>query len=318
MKEKDAGMRLDVFVSENTELSRSAAAKLIECGSITVLGKEATKKYEIKCGDEIEVTLPEPELSEALPENIPLNIVYEDGDIIVINKPSGMVVHPAPGNYTGTLVNALLYHCKGSLSGIGGVIRPGIVHRIDKDTSGLLVVAKNDAAHLALSEELERHGIVREYHALVRGGFKCDTGTVDAPIGRHPVDRKKMAVLLAPDAHAKPAVTHYEVLRRFGDISYVKCVLETGRTHQIRVHMAYIGHQLLGDEVYATGKTRFEKLHAPLFDGQALHAKRLTLTHPKTRERMSFECDLPQNFKKILEILEELALAPLRAQSNRT
>lgn len=305
--EKDSGVRLDVFVSENAELSRSAAAKLIECGSVTVFGKPSQKKYEVKVDDEVEVILPEPEISEALPEEIPIDIVYEDGDIIVINKPSGMVVHPAPGNYTGTLVNALLYHCKGSLSGIGGVIRPGIVHRIDKDTSGLLVVAKNDAAHLALSEQLEHHDVVREYHALVRGGFKCDTGTVDAPIGRHPVDRKKMAVLLSPEAHAKPAVTHYEVLRRFGDISHVKCVLETGRTHQIRVHMAYIGHQLLGDEVYATSKTRFEKLHAPLFDGQALHAKRLTLTHPKTQERMTFECELPENFKKILEILEKEA-----------
>lgn len=305
--EKDSGIRLDVFVSENTELSRSAAAKLIESGSVTVSGKSSQKKYEVNPGDEVEVILPEPEISEALPEEIPLDIVYEDGDIIVINKPSGMVVHPAPGNYTGTLVNALLYHCKGSLSGIGGVIRPGIVHRIDKDTSGLLVVAKNDAAHLALSEQLERHDVVREYHALVRGGFKCDTGTVDAPIGRHPVDRKKMAVLLSSEAHAKPAVTHYEVLRRFGDISHLKCVLETGRTHQIRVHMAYIGHQLLGDEVYATSKTRFEKLHASLFDGQALHAKRLTLTHPKTQERMTFECELPENFKKILAILEKEA-----------
>ena len=305
VEENDAGMRLDAFVAKITELSRSSAAKLIESGSITVFGKRALKKYELKPCDEVEITLPEPEMCEAAAEDIPLDIVYEDTDILVINKPSGMVVHPAPGNYSGTLVNALLYHCGDSLSGIGGVVRPGIVHRIDKDTSGLLVVAKNDASHKALSEQLERHDIVREYHAIVRGGFKCDTGTVDVPIGRHPVDRKKMAPLTSPDAHAKDAVTHYEVLERYGDISYVKCLLETGRTHQIRVHMAYIGHHLLGDEVYSANKTRFEKLHAPLFDGQALHAKRLTLTHPKTNERMTFECELPYNFKKIIDILRK-------------
>ena len=301
--ENDAGKRLDSFIAQSTELSRSVAAKLIENGCVTVFGRTSSKKYEVRCGDEIEITLPEPEPSEITPENIPLDIIFEDADILVINKPSGMVVHPAPGNYSGTLVNALLYYCKDSLSGIGGVIRPGIVHRIDKDTSGLLVVAKNDTAHRILSEELEHHGIEREYHALVRGGFKSDTGTVDAPIGRHPVDRKRMAVLTGADAHAKDALTHYEVLERFGDITYIKCLLETGRTHQIRVHMAYIGHHLLGDEVYATGKTRFEKLHAPLFDGQALHAKRLTLTHPRTKERMTFECKLPDNFEKLLGIL---------------
>ena len=301
--ENDAGKRLDLLVSEISELSRSIAAKLIECGSITVGSSTCRKNYTVRCGDEIDITLPEPEPSEALPENIPLEIIYEDGDILVVNKPSGMVVHPAPGNYTGTLVNALLYHCGDSLSGIGGVIRPGIVHRIDKDTSGLLVIAKNDSAHVSLSEELEHHGIVREYHALVSGGFKVDTGTVNAPIGRHPVDRKKMAVLLSEGAHAKEAITHYTVLERFGDKSYVKLLLETGRTHQIRVHMAYIGHSLLGDEVYSKTKTLFEKRHAPLFDGQALHAKKLTLTHPRTKERMTFECELPDNFKKILEIL---------------
>ena len=221
------------------------------------------------------------------PENIPLDIVYEDADVLVINKPSGMVVHPAPGNYTGTLVNALLYHCGDSLSGIGGVIRPGIVHRIDKDTSGLLVVAKNDSAHKELSSELEYHGIEREYHALVKGGFKDDAGTVNAPIGRHPIDRKRMAVLPSPDAHAKDAVTHYEVIERYGDMSYLRLMLETGRTHQIRVHMSYIGHPLIGDEVYSSTKTRFEKLHACHIDGQILHAKRLTFTHPKTKERMT-------------------------------
>ena len=304
ISEKDAGVRLDVFVSDNTELSRSAAAKLIESGNITVFGNTCAKKYELRALDEVEINLPEPEPTEALPENIPLEVVYEDSDIIVINKPVGMVVHPAPGNYTGTLVNALLYHCKDSLSGIGGVIRPGIVHRIDKDTSGLLVVAKNDAAHLALAEEISHHGVEREYHALVRGGFKNDTGTVDAPIGRHPVDRKKMAVLTSEGANAKRAVTHYEVIRRYGSVSYVRCLLETGRTHQIRVHMSHIGHALLGDEVYSTVKTRFEKLHAPLLHGQALHAKRLSLTHPTTKERMSFECELPAEFKELLDILD--------------
>lgn len=303
--EYESGKRLDSFLAEKTALSRNAAAKLIEDGQVTVFGKPTIKKYTVKLSDEIEIEIPEPEPSEIMPENIPLDILYEDGDILVINKPSGMVVHPAPGNYTGTLVNALLYHCKGSLSGIGGVIRPGIVHRIDKDTSGLLVVAKNDTAHRALAEELEFHGIEREYHALVRGGFKVDTGRVDAPIGRHPVDRKRMAVLKGEDAHAKEAVTKYEVISRFGDISYVKCLLETGRTHQIRVHMSYIGHALLGDEVYSTTKTRFEKLHAPLFDGQILHAKRLTLTHPVTKERMSFESELPDNFKRLLQILND-------------
>ena len=305
INETDAGMRLDSFVSKNTEISRNAAAKLIESGSITLFGKQTVKKYELRIGDEIEIILPEPEICEALPENIPLDIIYEDSDIIVINKPSGMVVHPAPGNYSGTLVNALLYHAKDSLSGIGGVIRPGIVHRIDKDTSGLLVVAKNDTAHKALASELEYHGIEREYHALVKGGFKIDTGTVDAPIGRHPVDRKRMAVLISPDAHAKSAVTHYEVIERYGEISYVKCMLETGRTHQIRVHMSYIGHPLVGDEIYGNAASRFEKLHSALIDGQMLHAKRLTLTHPATAKRMTFECELPDNFKKLLNILRD-------------
>ena len=302
----DERKRLDSFISEVTDLSRSAAAKLIESGEIKVLGAPVSKKYLTKAGDIVEITLPEPELSEAVAEDIPLDIIFEDSDIIVINKPSGMVVHPAPGNYTGTLVNALLYHCKDSLSGIGGVMRPGIVHRIDKDTSGLLVVAKNDEAHKALSEQLEYHGIVREYHALVRGGFKEDSGTVDAPIGRHPVDRKRMAVLSPLDSGAKEAVTHYEVLERYGEVSYLKLYLETGRTHQIRVHMAYKGHALLGDEVYATSKTMFEKRHAPLFDGQMLHARRLSFIHPKSGERVEFEAPLPENFERAIKLLREI------------
>ena len=301
--ENDAGKRLDSFIAQSTELSRSVAAKLIENGCVTVFGRTSSKKYEVRCGDEIEITLPEPEPSEITPENIPLDIIFEDGDILVINKPSGMVVHPAPGNYSGTLVNALLYYCKDSLSGIGGVIRPGIVHRIDKDTSGLLVVAKNDTAHRILSEELEHHGIEREYHALVRGGFKSDTGTVDAPIGRHPVDRKRMAVLTGADAHAKDALTHYEVLERFGDITYIKCLLETGRTHQIRVHMAYIGHPLLGDSVYGGAGTDFEAHNRRLITGQCLFAAELHLTHPRTREQMIFNAELPADFSELLEKL---------------
>ena len=299
----DKGKRLDAFLSEYAEVSRSAAAKMIEDGLATVNGKAQPKKYAVKPSDVIDFTSPEIKEAEALPENIPLDVVYEDGDIIVINKPKGMVVHPAPGNYSGTLVNALLYHCRDSLSGIGGVIRPGIVHRIDKDTSGLLVVAKNDESHAALSEELKYHGIEREYRALVSGGFKEDSGTVNYPIGRHPVDRKKQAVILDGSGNAREAITHYRVLERFGGISYLALKLETGRTHQIRVHMSYTGHALLGDEIYQKNKTQFEKRHPSLFKGQALHAKKLTLTHPKTKERMTFECELPLEFQKAVELL---------------
>ena len=297
-----AGARLDTAASEIFQVSRSAAARLCEEGLITVNGAPSQKKYALRLGDIIEYTEKEPQPIDALPENIPLDVVYEDDCIIVINKPSGMVVHPAPGNYTGTLVNALLYHCKGSLSGIGGAFRPGIVHRIDKDTSGLLVVAKCDEAHSALSVQLKAHGIVREYRALVSGGFSEDGGTIDLPIGRHPTDRKKMAVIRSGE-NAREAVTHYRVLERFGGVSYLALTLETGRTHQIRVHMSYKGHPLLGDGVYAKTKTAFESKHPSLFDGQALHAARLILTHPKTGERMEFECPLPRNFERALEIL---------------
>ena len=299
------GLRLDSYLAENTELSRSMAAKLIEDGAVLLCGRVAKKKDKTTEGDTVEVEIPEPQEYECVAENIPLNIVYEDEDIIVINKPQGMVVHPAQGNYTGTLVNALLYHCRDSLSGIGGVMRPGIVHRIDKDTSGLLVVAKNDSAHKALSDELSYHGIEREYHALVRGGFKDDEGTVNLPIGRHPKDRKKMAVLSSTDTSAKEAITDYTVIARYQNVTYLRLKLHTGRTHQIRVHMSHLGHALLGDEVYAANKTQFEKAHPSLFCGQALHAKRLSLTHPKTKERMTFECELPDNFKKCLEILDK-------------
>ncbi len=297
--EDRVGMRLDSFISASSELTRSAAARAIENGDVTVNGVLKEKRYSVKLGDTVEIAESEPLEYDVTPENIPLDIVYEDDMIAVINKPSGMVVHPAPGNYSGTLVNALLYHCADSLSGIGGIMRPGIVHRIDKDTSGLLVVAKNDKAHAALSEELKYHGITREYRALCSGGFKCDEGTVNYPIGRHPVDRKKMAVV----KDGRDAVTHYRVLERFGGITYLALELETGRTHQIRVHMSYTGHPLLGDEVYRTSKTAFEQKHPRLFDGQMLHAARLTLTHPETHERMSFEAPLPENFEKALELL---------------
>ncbi len=302
----DAGKRLDAYVAECENITRSAAQRLIEDECVNVLGVYQPKKYAVRLGDAIEITLPEPDASEILPEDIPLDVVYEDSDIIVINKPSGMVVHPAPGNYSGTLVNALLHHCGNSLSGIGGVIRPGIVHRIDKDTSGLLVVAKNDEAHAFLSDEMKSHSVVREYRALVRGGFKEVRGTVDMPIGRHPIDRKRMAVHKLAGAGAKEAITHYEVIADYGGISYLSLKLETGRTHQIRVHMSYTGHPLLGDTVYGGGATQFEKKHPSLFDGQALHAIKLTLTHPRSKELLTFECDLPDNFKRMLALLESI------------
>ncbi len=304
-KAENAGERLDSFLASVAGISRSSAQKLIEGGNVTVNGKPATKKYTVKEEDKIEYFLPEAEQYDVVPEDIALDIVYEDEYIIVINKPKGMVVHPAPGNYSGTLVNALLFHCKDSLSGIGGVMRPGIVHRIDKDTSGLLVVAKCDEAHTKLSEELKYHGIEREYIALVRGGFSEDNGTVDYPIGRHPVDRKKMAVIRSADKGARDAVTHYKVLERFGEVSYLALRLETGRTHQIRVHMSYTGHPLLGDGLYSQSKTNFEKKHPCLFTGQALHARRLELTHPKSGERMVFECPTPEYFEKALEMLKK-------------
>ena len=307
VNEEAKGERLDSYVAEMTSLSRSAAAKLIEGGNVLMDGKRAKKRDEVKCGSTVHITLPPVRAYEVVAEEIPLDVIYEDSDIIVINKPSGMVVHPAPGNYSGTLVNALLYHCRDSLSGIGGVMRPGIVHRIDKDTSGLLVVAKNDEAHRSLSEELKYHGIVREYHALVKGGFSDDGGTVDMPIGRHPEDRKRMAVFKSAGVGVREAVTHYSVLRRYDNVSYLKLVLETGRTHQIRVHMAHLGHPLIGDAVYCGSKNDIEKRHPSLIDGQMLHAARLELTHPRSGERMKFECPLPDNFKKLVEILEAKA-----------
>lgn len=302
-EEKDLGKRLDVLVSERFSLSRSASARLIEDGLVTVCGSVASKKQKISVGDEVVATFPQPQASEAQAEDIPLDVVYEDDDIIVVCKPQGMVVHPAAGNTTGTLVNALLYHCKGSLSGIGGVVRPGIVHRIDKDTGGLLVVAKNDDAHVKLSEQIKRHDVSRIYTAIVIGNIKEDTGTINAPIGRHPVDRKKMAIIRSADRRSREAVTHWQVIERFGAFTLVRCVLETGRTHQIRVHMASIGHPLLGDTVYGGDGTAFESKNKKYIFGQCLFAAELRLTHPRTNKLMTFKADLPQNFITIIDKL---------------
>ena len=312
VSKENVGERLDKFVSESEGISRSLAVKLIEDGLVLVGGNPRSKNYKLAVADKITVTYPQPETDIALPENIPLDVIYEDADIIVVNKPSGMVVHPAPGVYSGTLVNALLYHCGNSLSGIGGVIRPGIVHRIDKDTSGLLVVAKNDAAHAALSEQLKTHEVSRIYHAIAVGNIKDDEGTVSKPIGRHPTDRKKMAVITDPARRSREAITHYTVMERYtlptGRFTYVKCRLETGRTHQIRVHMASIGHALVGDVVYGSVNTDFEKKNKALISGQCLHAKCLELTHPTTHERMRFECELPPNMQKIIEKLTAMSI----------
>ena len=306
--DSDIGQRIDTVISEREEISRSAAAKLVESGMVLVNSKTVAKNYKIRANDEIEVFQPEIAECEVVPQNIPIDIVYEDSDIIVVNKESGMVVHPAAGNPDGTLVNALLYHCGDSLSGVGGVARPGIVHRIDKDTSGLLVVAKNDFAHVALSEQLKDHSMFRIYHAIVLGNLKELSGTVNEPIGRHPVDRKKMAVIKNDAYTSREAITHYRVLERFNGFDYVECRLETGRTHQIRVHMAYLGHPLLGDEVYGGAKTRFQALHKDCIDGQCLHAKELHLTHPKSEERMTFTSELPDNFKRVLDLLEKTCI----------
>ena len=307
----DVGERIDKFIVEKTSLSRSLVAKLLDNGAVTVHGKVVAKNYKLRPGDSVEVVFPDPEADVALPEDIPLDVIYEDSDIIVINKPKGMIVHPATGIYTGTLVNALLYHCKDSLSGIGGVIRPGIVHRIDKDMSGLLVVAKNDEAHLCLSEQLKTHTVSRIYHAIAVGNIKDEAGTVNKPIGRHPTDRKKMAVVLDPSRTAREAITHYEVIERFatptGRFTYVKCKLETGRTHQIRVHMASIGHPLLGDGVYGGQGTKFEATSGSIISGQCLHAKELELIHPRTQELMRFECDLPEDFAKVIDKLGKVS-----------
>ncbi len=292
-------VRLDKFVaSSSIGVSRSMAASLIEKGNVLVNGAASDKKRKLRVGDRVEVKVPEPEPYEAQPENIPLDIVYEDADLLVVNKPKGMVVHPAAGNRSSTLVNALLYHCGDTLSGINGVLRPGIVHRIDKDTSGLLIVAKNDSAHTALAEQIKAHSFTREYEAVVFGSLRDDSGTVDAPIGRHPVDRKKMCVT---QKNSKNAVTHYYVLNRYKGYTHIRCVLETGRTHQIRVHMAYLGHPVAGDPVYGV---KNEKVG---FSGQCLHARKIGFVHPSTGKYMEFSSDLPPYFREFLTKLKNIS-----------
>lgn len=290
-------LRLDSAVAESCGISRSSAQVLIEKGLVTVGGRPVNQKsYKLKTGESVSVLMPEPENCTAIAQDIPIEVVYEDKDILVVNKPKGMVVHPAPGNPDGTLVNALLWHCKGELSGINGVIRPGIVHRIDKDTSGLLVVAKNDKAHTGLAEQIKAHSFTRIYNALLYGHPKNSSGTVDAPIGRNSKDRKKMAVT---EKNSKKALTHYKVLEDFGEFSLCEMRLETGRTHQIRVHMSYIGYPVVGDPLYAPkeGKNKFG------IQGQALHAKVLGFNHPVSGEYMEFSSELPDYFSNVIERL---------------
>ena len=292
---EEAGQRADSLLARRLEgLTRSAAARLLEEGRVTDRGRPVAKNLRVQLGQVLEVTLPEPEEPEARPQDIPLDVVYEDEDVIVVNKPTGMVVHPAPGHPDGTLVNALLYHCGESLSGVGGQKRPGIVHRIDRDTSGLIIAAKNDAAHLALAAQLADHTLARTYECLAVGNFREDSGTVNAPIGRHPVDRKRMAVVRQG---GREAVTHWEVIARYPGVTHLRCRLETGRTHQIRVHMAHIGHPILGDTVYGAKKP------VPGLTGQCLHAVGLRFLHPRTGEPVELTCPLPEEFVRMLDKL---------------
>ena len=290
-----AGLRLDAFLSADGGLTRSQAARLIEEGRVCVNGRAAAKSARLAGGETVTVDIPEVRDTALVPQDIPLDVVYEDEDVIVVNKPKGLVVHPAPGHPDGTLVNALLHHCGDSLSGIGGEKRPGIVHRIDRDTSGLIIAAKNDAAHLALSAQLKDHSLSRTYECLVTGSMKQDSGTVDAPIDRAPGDRKKMAVVPA----GRRAVTHWEVIARYSGVTHLRCRLETGRTHQIRVHMAYIGHPILGDTVYGAKKP------VPGLTGQCLHATGLRFIHPRTGQVVELHCPLPEEFTRMLEKLEK-------------
>jgi 23S rRNA pseudouridine1911/1915/1917 synthase len=291
----DAGGRVDAYLAAEIEdLTRSAAQRLLEEGNVCSGGKALAKNYRLAGNETLEVSLPEPEALDVRPENIPLDVVYEDGDVIVVNKPKGLVVHPAPGHPDGTLVNALLYHCGDSLSGIGGVLRPGIVHRIDRDTSGLIIAAKNDFAHQKLAAQLADHTLARTYECVVIGNLKEDSGTVNAPIGRSSSDRKKMAVV----AGGRRAVTHWEVLARYPGFTHVRCRLETGRTHQIRVHMAYLGHPILGDTVYGAKKP------VAGLQGQCLHAAGLRFVHPRTGEMVELTCPLPEEFQEVLRKLE--------------
>ena len=293
----DVNKRVDVFLNEEMEdISRSALQKNIEKGNITVNGEKISKNYKLRIGDIVEAELPPPENIDIVPEDIPLDIMYEDDDLIVINKPQNMVVHPAPGHYTGTLVNALMFHCGDNLSGINGVLRPGIVHRIDKDTSGVLVIAKSDLAHKGLSEQLAEHSMKRVYNAIVYNSFSEESGTVDRNIDRSKNDRKKMAVVMQG---GRNSVTHYKVIEKLGKYTWVELQLETGRTHQIRVHMSYIGHPLLGDPVYGPKKCPFN------LNGQVLHAKVLGFIHPRTGEYMEFNSELPDYFSSLIERLKK-------------
>lgn len=289
-------IRIDLYLSNEIEnISRSRIQKLIDNQNITVNGNHINKNYKIKTGDIIDVFVPDAVELDIKPENIDLDIIYEDNSVIVINKKKGMVVHPAPGHYSGTLVNALLYHCKGNLSGINGILRPGIVHRIDKDTSGILVIAKNDMAHKFLASQLAQHSMTRIYNAIVFNNLKQDSGTINCPIGRHHIERKKMSVT---NKNSKQAITHYKVIERFGKFNLIELKLETGRTHQIRVHMSFIGYPLLGDTVYGSKKQPFN------LNGQALHAKVLGFIHPETKEYMEFESELPEYFQNLINILK--------------
>lgn len=294
---ENGGLRLDAFVCEQLSLSRSLSATLIEDGNVLLNGKTAKKRTTVNVGDEITVQMPELREVEAVPQDIPIDIVYEDDDLLVVNKPKGMVVHPAPGNNDGTLVNALLYHCKGKLSGINGVIRPGIVHRIDKDTSGLLVVAKNDTAHKGLAEQIKEHSFTRQYEAVVYGNVKTEKGTVDAPIGRDPKNRQRMAIVFV---NSKKATTHYEVIKRYDGFTHMRFNLETGRTHQIRVHMASIGHPIAGDVVYGPKKV------ITSLNGQCLHAGKIGFVHPVTNKYLEFSAPLPDYFQNYLKTLKNL------------
>ncbi len=291
-----AGERADSLLCRLVPgLTRSGAQRLLERGAVTLDGRPVRKNDRPAPGQVLEVLLPDPQPIAVLPQNIPLDVIYEDGDVIVVNKPVGLVVHPAPGHPDGTLVNALLYHCKNSLSGINGELRPGIVHRIDRDTSGLIIAAKNDRAHLALAAQLQDHSLARTYEAVALGGLPEESGTVNAPIGRHPVDRKKMAI---DRRNGREAVTHWSVLARYPGYTHVECRLETGRTHQIRVHLASIGHPLLGDTVYGAKKP------VPGLAGQCLHARRLRFVHPASGETVELECSLPDWFQEILRKID--------------
>lgn len=296
--EEQEGTRLDVFLTGHIDGSRSFVQNLIKGGQVSVNGRKGKANYRLNSNDRITWSIPEPESTEILPEDIPLDYLYEDHHIIIINKPRGMVVHPALGNYTGTLVNALLFHCK-DLSGINGAVRPGIVHRLDKDTSGVMMAAKNDAAHLGLAAQVKAHSARRSYYALVQGNIVEEKGTIKAPIGRHPKDRMKMAVVFE---NSKEAVTHFTVLERYGHHTLVECVLETGRTHQIRVHFAYIGHPVVNDPFYG-----YRKMDFPI-NGQALHSRTLDIVHPITQEPMHFEAPLPDDFKACIEFAKNYHL----------